>query len=533
MQGEVPTENPEEPNYAKKEFEVAASSKLASAYTQSLGEQTLLRNQLPVSSALADQVAREDDAFDLPGRRVTSSRYVRHQRAAGEFVERTASDSLGRVSLLEYPHGEVVASGFDPDGTESSLIGYGPAIGQTAAQAQSYLSDATSTVTGKPATMAFGNRVTTSAAYEDGPTSAGGFGPDTLKAGTVTSATGASLSSRSYHWDVLGNLESLNDPPQSFNAAYQYDDLGRIGSSTLDVGGHTMTSAYAYDPLGNLLAKEGAQQDYGRANLASSCPAVSIALPHALTRRTAPGQPARDPYCYDSAGKLVSSTDTPGNSIRRYSYFARGKVSKITERQWDTDYAYEGDGNRVWKSEVGTVNAQETIPFPEFKEIPTGCEATYSVGGRVIARRLLAGAPGAPGCAPTAQVSWFTDDHLGSTNLLTGPTGQESPDTRAHYLPFGEFAGQAPQPDLSGRREFASKRLDANGLYDLGARPYDPATGRFTQPDTVEQGASPEAVNRYSYVLNNPLTLVDPTGDQATESQFVSDPVAGLTRFRS
>ena len=517
-------------NYAKKEFEVAASSKLASAYTQSVGEQTLLRNQLPVTSSLADQVAREHDALDLKGRLVTSSRYVRHQRTAADVVERAASDSLGRVSLLEYPHGEVAVSGYDPDGTESSLIGYGPGIGQTAAQAQSYLSDATSTVTGRPATTTFGNGTTTSTGYDDGPTGSGGFGPDTLKTSAVTSPTGALLGNRTYHWDVLGNLESVSDPAQSFSAKYRYDDLSRLNYSTLDIGGHTTASAYAYDPLGNLTAKEGAQQDYGNANLASSCPPVSIQLPHALTRRTAPGQTARDPYCYDAAGRLVSSTDSSGNSIRHYSYFARGKVNKVSGGPWDTTYAYDGDGTRVWIRELGPTQIEETLPLPTFRETSSGCEATYLTGGQIIATRHLARTATQPGCAPapgSQSVSWFTDDHLGGTNFLTGPTGQEIPNTRANYLPFGGFAGHPPQPDLSGRRQFTSKRLDANGLYDFGARAYDPTTGRFTQPDSVQQGASPQAINPYTYVLNNPLTLVDPTGHQATDSQFVLDPVAG------
>ena len=514
-------------NYAKKEFEVAASSKLASAYTQSIGEQTLLRNQLPVSNAVANQVAREHDAFDIQSRLVTSTSYVRHQRAAGDFVERAASDSLGRISLLEYPHGEVVVSGYDPDGTESSLIGYGPGIGQTAAQAQSYLSDATSTVTGRPATTTFGNGITTSTAYDDGPTSGGGFGRDTLKTSAVTSPTGALLGNRTYHWDVLGNLESVSDPPQSFSAGYGYDDLGRLNDSTLDVGGQTTASAYAYDPLGNLMAKDGAQQDYGRANLAPSCPPVSVPLPHALTRRTAAGQTARDPYCYDAAGKLLTSTDTPLNSVRNYSYFARGKVSRVSERHWNTDYAYEGDGNRVWTRESGPVSAEEEIPFPDFKEIAAGCEATYSAGATVIARRLLARSPGDPGCTPAAHVSWFTHDHLGSTNLLTDAAGTTIANTQAQYRPFGEFASAVPHLDESGSRQFTSRQLQTDGLYDLGARPYDPATGRFTQPDTIDQGGSPQSVNPYSYVLNNPLILVDPTGHQAADTQFVVDPVAG------
>jgi hypothetical protein len=37
--------------------------------------------------------------------------------------------------------------------------------------------------------------------------------------------------------------------------------------------------------------------------------------------------------------------------------------------------------------------------------------------------------------------------------------------------------------------------------------------GRWAQADTVvPQPGNPQALNRYSYVLNNPLRFVDPTG---------------------
>jgi len=46
-----------------------------------------------------------------------------------------------------------------------------------------------------------------------------------------------------------------------------------------------------------------------------------------------------------------------------------------------------------------------------------------------------------------------------------------------------------------------------------GARTYDPALGRFIQPDTiVPNPANPQSLNRYAYVLNNPLRYTDPTG---------------------
>ncbi|WP_341278990.1 polymorphic toxin-type HINT domain-containing protein [Paenibacillus sp. FSL H8-0537] len=51
------------------------------------------------------------------------------------------------------------------------------------------------------------------------------------------------------------------------------------------------------------------------------------------------------------------------------------------------------------------------------------------------------------------------------------------------------------------------------GLYYLRARYYDPYVGRFISEDTYKGRANePLSLNRYTYVLNNPLIYWDPTG---------------------
>jgi RHS repeat-associated protein len=67
--------------------------------------------------------------------------------------------------------------------------------------------------------------------------------------------------------------------------------------------------------------------------------------------------------------------------------------------------------------------------------------------------------------------------------------------------------------------KFTGQRLDdATGLYYYGARYYDPALGRFVQADTiVPEPGNPQALNRYSYVLNNPLRYHDPSGHDAED----------------
>ncbi|MFZ6727282.1 RHS repeat-associated core domain-containing protein [Undibacterium sp. MH2W] len=47
----------------------------------------------------------------------------------------------------------------------------------------------------------------------------------------------------------------------------------------------------------------------------------------------------------------------------------------------------------------------------------------------------------------------------------------------------------------------------------MNGRAYDPLVGRFISGDSlVQDSANGQNYNRYSYVLNNPTNLTDPTG---------------------
>ncbi len=62
-------------------------------------------------------------------------------------------------------------------------------------------------------------------------------------------------------------------------------------------------------------------------------------------------------------------------------------------------------------------------------------------------------------------------------------------------------------------RYTGQRREEGLGLYRMGARWYDPALSRWLSADTLVPGeGEPQSLNRYSWVLGNPLKWVDPTG---------------------
>jgi len=104
-------------------------------------------------------------------------------------------------------------------------------------------------------------------------------------------------------------------------------------------------------------------------------------------------------------------------------------------------------------------------------------------------------------------------DHLGSTSVLSDEDGLKVADSEVVYAPFGEIR----EGDLSELTDFGftGQQLDRStgGLMYYGARYYLPSLRRFISADTIVPGAAnPQSFNRYSYVINNPLVLIDPTG---------------------
>jgi RHS repeat-associated protein len=125
----------------------------------------------------------------------------------------------------------------------------------------------------------------------------------------------------------------------------------------------------------------------------------------------------------------------------------------------------------------------------------------YTLGGRRVAMRRV------PEDQPEALYYLFSD-HLGSTHVTYRASDGFTESIR--YYPYGGTrSGEVPTDRL-----FTGQRFDDTiGLYDYGARFYDPALGRFISADTVVPNpGNPQAFNRYAYVYNNPLRYIDPNG---------------------
>jgi len=139
----------------------------------------------------------------------------------------------------------------------------------------------------------------------------------------------------------------------------------------------------------------------------------------------------------------------------------------------------------------------------------THCDRGWSgtkhifAGATRIATKPITTTPG--------EIYYFHGDHLGSTSLVT----DKEPRVRTDiiYRPFGDIEYES---GTHFRYLYTGQEQDfETGLYFYNARYYDARLARFIQPDTIVPGAfDPQALNRYSYALNNPLRYTDPTGHE-------------------
>lgn len=117
---------------------------------------------------------------------------------------------------------------------------------------------------------------------------------------------------------------------------------------------------------------------------------------------------------------------------------------------------------------------------------------------------------------------YLLGDHLGSTSVLVHQNGALN--SRQFYYPYGAKRSSAFSPLTSKRftGQYHEETLaGSEGLYDYGARWYDAQLGRFLSADSiVPDTTNPQAFNRYSYVYNNPVKFVDPSGHAGLPYQF-------------
>ena len=319
-----------------------------------------------------------------------------------------------------------------------------------------------------------------------------------------------------YAYNERNRLESVTDWDGNITT-YTYDMVGNLTATTLPDGSQV---TYIYDIAGQLISISDASQggtaifaadfQYNGAGLRTSAEYHTLPLKPEISEKEAS-------FAYNAANQLtrmngqVFSYDLDGNMTTGVI----GDVSKNMEydelnrltRVGQDVYTYDPEGLRVQATTGGRAvryvqdpNAPHARVLEEHDD-QGNILARYVYGVGLISRQDSGGG-----------VSVYHYDSRGSTIALTDPSGNIT--DRYAYDPYGRRAGRqgiTENPFTYNGRDGVVD--DGNGLYFMRARYYEPQLMRFIQKDAVSGNMiNTQSLNRYAYVMGNPIQFVDPGG---------------------
>jgi len=333
---------------------------------------------------------------------------------------------------------------------------------------------------------------------------------------------------------MTSNLTSRSDGAQT--ETFTYDVLNRLTNGTKQ-------GAITYAANGNITSKLNV------GGSASGTYTYDANKPHAVA--TAFGYT----HAYDANGNLTSRSKGTEAWALRYTGFDKPRWMTKTDGPTTvgSEFLYNANRSRVIQLEYNTVDGSG-VPSHYVRKRVYGLgpvlEANYDNAAASGAadwklkkvRLYVTGPDGmigarefdvTSGTAGTEQALVYHHDHLGSTQSITpwgvgnalaanatGESGRYSEDPwGARRNPF-TWTGVPPANTDNGGAQGLTPRgftghemLDDLGFVHMNGRIYDPLLGRFLSADIqVQDVGDLQAYNRYSYVLNNPLSFTDPSG---------------------
>jgi RHS repeat-associated protein len=320
------------------------------------------------------------------------------------------------------------------------------------------------------------------------------------------SLAGAAQLQESYGYDALGNATSRSEywgngsSQQGFTETLTYDNLDRLHTAQVAAGGPLQT--FTYDSAGNLLTKTGV----GTGPYIYPAQGSTAVRPHAVQSITG----LTGTFGYDANGNVQT---TPFGRTQTWTSFDMPLVlsqgSNSSQFTYGPDHQrakqIRSDGTTIWYA--GAIEVETSASQTRVKTYwPQGLGLEIDVAG-------------------ATQQLWMHRDRLGSVVAVSDINGavqvQSGFDTWGLRRNLNGSAAATPIVETMDNKGFTGQEmLDQLALVHLNGRIYDPFVARFISADPhVTDLTNGQNYNRYSYVLNNPTNLTDPTGfDEAQES---------------
>jgi RHS repeat-associated protein len=215
-------------------------------------------------------------------------------------------------------------------------------------------------------------------------------------------------------------------------------------------------------------------------------------------------------YNYDANGNLLSGN---GASL---SWTAANLPASINAASGTDNFSYGPERQRIAHTTLGGLG--KTIYY-------AGAMEDELAGSNSTIRTYLPYAIGfiVDDGSAVKVVRYYHKDHLGSVIAITDDSGavleRYAYDTwgKRRKLDGSDDTANTLSASVDRYGYTAQEELDTTRFIHMGGRVYNPLLARFVSADPVVSDARDwQALNRYSYVLGNPLAYTDPTGYEAT-----------------
>lgn len=401
-----------------------------------------------------------------------------------------AYNAAGQMTSMTYPSGRIVRPGYDGVGRLAQVA---DTVNPTP-----YLSINSSDYNGagEIKKLLLGNGITGQFSYNDHLQIA------TIRYYNPSAPTGtADVLNLSYDYTSTaqpnnnGQIQAIHyytvpgSEDQTQSESFTYDAWSRLRQTqTLNsTAANTWNMNWSYDRLGNRLSQSGT----GTATV--SQPAFSI---DSNTNRIIG-------YCYDNAGNLTDENSCPAaGSPHKYTYDGANRLIQINAGA--ATYTYFGQ-LRIKKTNGDGTTIYIYSGMKPIAEYAPGAALTSPSKEYVYAgSQLLASIAG-------TSTTYYHPDHL-SNRAETDSSGNVI--RRMGVFPYGEsWYDTTP----SEKWKFTSYERDLGtgetGLDYAQFRYYNSGQGRFMTADLLAGDSTvPQSMNRYSYVLGDPMNLFDPAG---------------------
>jgi RHS repeat-associated protein len=241
---------------------------------------------------------------------------------------------------------------------------------------------------------------------------------------------------------------------------------------------------------------------------------------------------------YDNNGNIITYNAASGDDTSLV-YDGQNRVTQITVGTAPTardQFWYDPDGARFlgkesW-DEGGVQKQARTVYLGNFEEVIPASGSEYNLVQRTdLSASVRHIRTRTTGGVFATRFDYVYRDHLGSVDVVTNSAGVKL----NNKLSFDAFGGRrwqnwasditaaAMTPILTYEdQRFARgytdhEMLNRTGFIHMNGRVYDPRIGRFVSPDPIVQFPTfSQSYNRYSYVLNSPLSYTDPSGFSAS-----------------